>query len=462
MRTRLLGTVTLALALAACPVRAESADEIWRGEVSRLASPLIDAGLVPGMAVGIYDGGRTETYFLGVADPSAAAPVPPAADTIYEIGSISKVFTALLLADAAGRGEVKADDPLSALLPDGVEAPRRDGKEITLEHLATHFSGLPRLPDNMRGETLEDPYAGYTRENLFDFINGHRLGRAPGATYEYSNLGVGLLGTLLAQRGGSDYDALLRDRIAGPLGMTDTGVGLSPDQQRRLAPPHRGGLRVGNWGFDALAGCGGVRSTVHDMLLFMAAHVEPESTALRAAIVDASRRRRDVADTPWGMALGWHVAGDRSTLWHTGQTGGYSAAVFVNAAGKKGVVVLANGADSTVDALAERIIQAVFGMKVDPPKVRPSIPLADAQLEPLVGDYPSPIGLTMSIRRHNDALMAQLTGQPALRIFPESPTLFFYREVEAEIEFEVDADTKSAGALTLFQNGQKLRFERRR
>ncbi len=433
----------------------------WEAEVKQLAQPLIDAKIVPGLAIGVYDAGRLETYGLGVIDPAAKTKAAPSADTIYEIGSVTKVFTALLLADAAARGELKIDDSLCTLLPKDVECPKRDGQEITLEHLATHFSGLPRLPDNMGADSLDNPYADYTRNKLFAFLGQHRLRRTPGEEHEYSNLGAGLLGTLLADKSKSDYGTLLRDRIAKPLDMKDTCVRLSEQQKRRLAPPHRGGVRVSNWEFDALTGCGGIRSTVTDMLKFVAAHIDPGSTPFKEAVTNASRRRRDVPESPLGVALGWMIAGDRSTLWHNGQTGGYSAMLLVNPGGKKGVIVLANGADSTVDALGERIIQAIFGMKVDPPKVRPSVALTEAQLDQLVGEYPSALGFTITVTRQGDALMAQLTGQQALRIYPESATRFFYREVEAEIEFELDAKSKRASALTLFQHGREMRCERK-
>jgi len=430
-----------------------------QAEVRRLAQPLVDGRLVPGLAIGIYEDGRVQTYGLGVI--SKETPVAPDPDTIYEIGSVSKVFTGLLLAEAITRHEVALDTPLSRLLPPGVKPPKRDGREITLEDLATHFSGLPRIPDNMAADSLVNPYADYGRDKLFAFLNGYRLAREPGAEWGYSNLGMGLLGTLLADKAGSDYATLLRERIAKPLAMTGTSSTLSADQQRRLAPPHRGGLRVSNWDFAALAGCGAVRSTLNDLLKLVAAQVDPASIPLKNSIQFAAQRRRAIGQSGKSMALGWMIAADGSTLWHGGQTGGYSSAVFVNPRLKKGVVVLANGADSSVDVLGERLLQALAGMKVEPPKVRPSIPLAEAQLDRVVGDYVSTAGFIITITRSEDAVFAQLTGQPALHVYAESPKHFFYREVEAELEFEINPKTNHATAVTLFQNGKQLRCPRK-
>lgn len=378
-----------------------------QAEVQRLAQPLIDGHLVPGLAIGIYEAGHVESYGLGTV--SKEHPVAPDSNTIYEIGSVSKVFTGLLLADAVTRGEVALDTPLSRLLPRDVKPPKRDGREITLEELATHFSGLPRIPSNMAADSLVNPYADYGRDKLFAFLNGYQVPRQSEAQFQYSNLGMGLLGTLLADKAGSDYATLLHERIANPLAMTDTTVSLTTNQQHRLAPPHRGGLRVSNWDFSALAGCGAVRSTVNDLLKLIAAHVDSSSTPLRATIQLASQRRRLIPKTGRSIALGWQIARDGTTLWHTGQTGGYSSAVFVNPGLKKGVVVLANGADSAVDVLGERLIQALAGMNVQPPKVRRSIPLAEAQLDRLAGEYPSPAGFTITITRSEDALFAQFS-----------------------------------------------------
>jgi CubicO group peptidase (beta-lactamase class C family) len=420
---------------------------------------LVDGQLVPGMAIGIYEDGNIETYGLGVM--SKDQPAAPDASTIYEIGSVSKVFTGLLLAEAVTRKEVTLDTPLSRLLPPDVKPPKHDGQEITLEELATHFSGLPRIPSNMSANSLVNPYADYGKDKLFAFLNGYQVPEKPGAKFEYSNLGMGLLGTLLAHKAGVDYETLLHERITAPLAMTDTAVSLSTNQWRRVAPPHRGGVRVSNWDFTALAGCGGVRSTVNDLLKFVAAHIAPESSPMAASIQLASQRRRGIPETRRSMALGWEIAGDGTTLWHTGQTGGYSAAVFVNPPMKKGVVVLANGADSAVDVLGERLIQSLAGLKVQPPKVRRSISLSEAQLDRLAGEYPSPVGFTITITRSEDALFAQVTGQAAIRIHAESPTRFFYREVKAELEFEIDPKTERATAVTLFQNGKQFRCVRK-
>lgn len=432
----------------------------WGEDVRRLAQPLVDGKLVPGLVVGIWDQGKTSTFAFGRVN--AEKDEAPTADTVYEIGSVSKVFTAILLAEAVEHGEMKLDDPLSTLLPKDVKAPMFEGREIRLEDISTHFSGLPRLPSNMDASSLDNPYATYTREKLFEFVNGYALTRAPGEKYEYSNLAVGMLGTLLADKAKKSYESLLHDRVTGPLHMNDTTITLSEGQKARLAPGHRSGLAVSNWDLASLEGAGGIRSTVNDLLKLAAAQMEPEKSPLRGALTMVAERRKDIGGSNLGMGLGWHIAGDKSTRFHNGQTGGYSSAIFVNAGMKKGVVVLSNGADSAIDGLAENVLQTLAGMKIEPIRTRATISLTDAQIEPLLGVYQSGLGFDITVTRQGEAVLARLTGQQALRIWPETATKFFYREVVADVDFELDADGKSAKALTLHQNGRDMRCERKK
>jgi len=456
MKTPTLPTIFAAMIAGFSQLGGEIPDS-HEAEVKRLAQPLIDAQLMPGLAIGIYDNGHVETYGLGII--SKEHPTPPDANTLFEIGSVTKVFTSLLLAEAITRGEVALDTPLSRLLPPDVKPPKRDGEEITLEDLATHWSGLPRIPTNMV-DSLANPYAGYGRDKLLADLNDCQVSRKPGAEWQYSNLGMGLLGTLLADKAGMSYEKLLQQGITNPLSMADTTVSLSPGQQLRLAPPHRSGVRVPNWDFDALAGCGAIRSTVADLLKLIAAEIDPASTPLAAPIEFAAKRRRAIPGQATSMALGWWLAGDGTTLSHNGQTGGYSASVFVNPPLKKGIVVLSNGAASIVDSLGEKLFQSLAGMKVDPLKIRPAVRLPDAQLERLVGIYPSDAGFTITITRSEDFLFAQLTDQGALRIFAESPTRFFYRDVVAALQFEMDPTNDFPTAVTLLQNGKQFRCPR--
>lgn len=154
---------------------------------------------------------------------------PVDGDTVFEIGSITKVFTCLVLATMVERGEAALNDPVSRYLPEGVKVPERGGKQITLQDLATHTSGLPREPSNYSCPTdWSQPLHDYSAEELYAFLQEHELTRDIGVQFEYSNLGVALLGHTLECCTGADYETLAKTRILGPLGMNDTGISLTP------------------------------------------------------------------------------------------------------------------------------------------------------------------------------------------------------------------------------------------
>src|ERR1700685_2721492 len=244
-----------------------------------------------GIAVGVIDatGRRTVSYGKFDADDKRAVD----ADTIFEIGSVTKVFTSLLLADMVQRGEVALTDPVAKYLPPGVKVPERDGRQITLEDLATHTSGLPRLPSNLHSKDSANPYADYSVEQLYQFLAGYQLTRDIGSEYEYSNLGGGLLGHVLALRAGTSYEALVESRICTPLGMNSTRITLTPEMKARLAAGHDESLKtVENWDLPTLAGAGALLSTAHDMMTFIAVNLAHTNSPLPPAMAAMLKDRR--------------------------------------------------------------------------------------------------------------------------------------------------------------------------
>jgi len=296
-----------------------------------------------------------EGIVIGVIDPAGrrivargpAGAKPFNGDTMFEIGSMSKVFTSLLLADMVVRGEVSLDDPAAKYLPAGARLPERGGKQITLRDLATHSSGLPRLPDNMPFGNPANPYADYTEAMLLDFLGRYQLTRDIGSKYEYSNLGVGLLGYLLARRAGTSYEVLLKQRILDPLGMKDTAIALSADQKARFAQGHDAMMQPAMaWDLPTLAGAGGIRSTASDMLIFLRAAIGIRQTPLaRAFALMLAQRRPDVAPGV-DSGLAWMVAKSPrgEIIFHDGGTGGFRTSMAFDPAKHRGVVVLTNAA----------------------------------------------------------------------------------------------------------------------
>ena len=213
--------------------------------------PKTDTGIV----VGIVGPGGRRIVAAGKAGPGAVPSLD--ARTTFEIGSATKVFTAALLMDMVRRGEVSLTDPVAKYLPESVKVPARGGRQITLVDLATHTSGLPRLPSNLKPKDASNPYADYSVAQLYEFLSHYELTRDIGAQYEYSNLGMGLLGHALALKGGTGYETLVRTRILEPLRMRDTAITLSPALRSRLAAGHDArGSAVANWDIPTLAGAG--------------------------------------------------------------------------------------------------------------------------------------------------------------------------------------------------------------
>ncbi|MFD3721792.1 serine hydrolase domain-containing protein [Streptomyces sp. NPDC058674] len=277
----------------------------------------------------------------------------PGPDTLFEIGSVTKAFTALALARLTATGEAGLDEPLGDLLPEGTAVPSRGGERITLRHLATHTSGLPRLPKGMLlpallRPTKPDPYAHCSTDWLLSGLARTRLGAAPGARFRYSNLGSGLLGLALARRAGTDYETLVTRTICTPLGMGDTVVDVDAARAQRSARGHDRRRRpTPPWHLAGLSGAGGLRSTATDLAAFVRAQLDggPEPLA------DAIRLSRQVEYRTSAFAwvhLGWMAhrlhprQGAHLQIWHNGGTGGFSSFVGFDPEKRLGVIALAN------------------------------------------------------------------------------------------------------------------------
>jgi CubicO group peptidase (beta-lactamase class C family) len=402
---------------------------------------------------------------VGVIDPSGRRVVAYGntakggklvdADTVYEIGSITKVFTSLLLADMAQRGEVALTDPVSKYLPPNVKVPERGGKKITLIDLATHTSGLPRMPTNFHPKDAANPYADFTVAQLYEFLATVELTRDIGSKYEYSNLGGGLLGHALARRAGTDYETLVRTRILEPLAMKSTAITLSKSMKERLATGHDGALQpVSNWDIPTLAGAGALRSTTNDLLTFVGANLGIGKTPLAPAMAAMLATRRPTGNPNLEIALGWHVLtrNGQEIVWHNGGTGGYRTWIGFDPKSRTGVVVLSNTSTAVgPDDIGLHLLDPAVPL-LQPAKERHEVKVDAAVLEKYVGRYQLAPNFIITVTRQGDQLFAQATDQPRFEIFAESPREFFLKAVDAQLTFVVD-DTGRATSIVLHQNG---------
>ncbi len=354
-------------------------------------------------------------------------------DTVFEIGSITKVFTALLLAEMVTRGELALDDPVSKYLPARVRMPTRNGKQITLLDLATYTSGLPRMPTGIPLDG-DNPFAAYTVDQLYEFLAHHALRFDPGARYVYANLGFGLLGHVLALRADTSYEDLVVSRICAPLWMNDTRISLTASMRERLAAGHLSNLKpASNWDFPTLPGTGALRSTANDLLKFMRATCLGGGDArLRPAIELLLQTRRPGGASNTEVGLGWFIrSGDNDEIvWKDGMTGGYASFVGFSSQLRSGAIVLSNAANGIND----------IGLELTNPANRiaqypPEVTVDPALLASYEGNYQMAPRFHLAIRAEAGRLYVRATGQREYELFAEADNRFFMRFVDAQATF---------------------------
>jgi serine-type D-Ala-D-Ala carboxypeptidase/endopeptidase len=299
------------------------------------------------IVVGVVDEHGSQVVGYGKMDDGTGRDVD--GDTLFEIGSITKTFTGLLLQDMVERGEMKLDDPVAKYLPESVKVPTRKGREITLLQLATHTSGLPLLPDNLDPKRADNPYADYTVEKLYAFLSGYKLTQDPGGKYEYSELGMELLGHVIALNAGTNYESLVVDRICRPLGMNSTRVTLTPElKSRRVTGHDELGYAVPSLYFQTLVGGSGLHSTANDLLKYLSANLGLTSSSLTPLMEKTHVIRFQSVRKGVRNALAWSVVyypQGRKFIMHGGGTPGCTSFVVFDNARRRGVVVLCSSND---------------------------------------------------------------------------------------------------------------------
>lgn len=318
-----------------------------------------------GVTIGVWQHGVRRVFAYGTAKP----------DSIYEIGSVTKTFTGLILAAMIGEGQVKLDQPVRELLPAGTVA-KPEGREILLLDLVTQHSGLPRMPDNFKPTDQDNPYADYGTVQMYEFTRQHGVARPSDAGFVYSNFGFGLLGQALVNRAGISYEALLKQEITLPLGMKDTTVTLNPAQQSRFITGHDPLHQPAHaWDLVAFAGAGAIRSTADDLLNYVQAQLHPEKlpAAARslAAAIRLSHELRDSGPPSMHIGFAWLHEDDTGTYWHDGGTGGYSSYVFFNPDEDAAGVVLVNTTLGPRGSLANVIGQHIAQRFAGKPAIEP-------------------------------------------------------------------------------------------
>ncbi len=317
---------------------------------------------IPALSVGVVRGDALAyASAFGVADRATSRPATT--QSVYRVASFTKIFTAALLVSLRDAGVVKLDDPVAQHLPADVSVPTdpRGAPHITLRHLATHTSGLPRVPDNIRPKA-GDMYGGYTTEQLYAAMRTAKLDAPIGAACEYSNFGMGLLGHALERAAGKSYESLLIERLFAPLGMTQTRIHISPDARGDYATGYLmfSDTPAVEWDFGCLAGCGAVASNVPDLARFLSLQFRAGQAGVTplsgGSLLEMHTPQRILEGWKLGVGLGWHILMDDQigeVVWHNGSTFGHGSFVGFSPTRKLGVIILMNRGN--VDGAADEI-----------------------------------------------------------------------------------------------------------
>ncbi len=326
--------------------------------VSEMES-LIKAGNLTGLAFGYVNGEESEIICLGTTSSDKKQPIDR--QTIFEMGSVTKVFTVLLAQQQLTKDGLNLETPISKLLPGETLAPDLFKNGVTFLNLVLHNSGLPRMPANMQPTDQLQPYDGYTAQHLFEFLATHTLEIKPGQKYSYSNLGTGLLGHLMEVYRGKSFFSLLHENILKPLKMTETFIDLPETLRSRMAQGYyhddKDGLTpVPAWKFGVLAGCGALKTTSDDFLTFLRANISPDNSPIGNLLHESHQIQFDCGENNLKVCLGWHCFDQNQArfIWHNGATYGFSSFLGFSPEKRFGFFILANfwSLDGKIDRLA--------------------------------------------------------------------------------------------------------------
>jgi D-alanyl-D-alanine-carboxypeptidase/D-alanyl-D-alanine-endopeptidase len=379
----------------------------------------------------------------------------PPANARFEIGSISKAFVGVLIAEMVERGEMKLDEPLEALVPKGTATPVIAQRPITLTDLLTHTSGLPALPPGFapKGGT-NNPYAEVGAELVYGALAKVTLPGPPPQAYSYSNWAFMILSDAAARRAGKPFDRLLRERVLDPLRLDDTVVARND----RLVGGHTSyGAATANWDFPVnFAGAGGVRCTLADLVRFarvMLGEVPAATPAsLKRALIAARTKLRPVNEK-LDLGFAWHLLkspGRPDLTFHNGMTGGFSSTLVLDLANRRAAIVLAD-AFGGFDDLAFRLLDPKAPLAAPRRVVALDLPAA----EKAVGRYQIAPGFVLTVSFVDDRLYAQATGQSRFELLQDSRGDYYTTVTDLLVRFKRDADGRAEG-LTLFQGGAAL------
>ncbi|MHC4457483.1 MAG: serine hydrolase [Planctomycetota bacterium] len=407
----------------------------------------VDRGYNVGIVVGIVSPTGTEYFSYGKTAVSGGQTVNE--NTVFEIGSITKVFTALLLADMVEKGELSFHDPIEKYLPNSVSVPKRKNQSITLLHLTMLSSGLPMMPDNLDPtKNLDNPLASYTVEQMYDFLSNFRLKYDIGTQCEYSNCGHALLGHILSLKNSTSYEGLVKERITSELGMTSTTIELTQEMRNRLAKPHAGVIEIPDFELSAtFAGSGALRSTARDMVKFLEACLGLKSTRLQPAfktIYELLREPPGTYEKPAGSVWSLRTNGDQTVRWFEGITLGQHSFIGFSKEEQKGVVVLSNTREEIKD-IGFHLLNADSTLLEWPVPTKVSA----KKLKSYAGRYQLESAEIKVLLQNGHLVLVKKWNQIPIKcmLHAKSESEFWNRAFGLQITFQIDAKGEAVGLL---------------
>lgn len=426
----LIASVPLAVLLAA-PAHALEDAELIRLVGQRLHGDRTGAC----MAVAVVERDRVARTFQ-CADDRDLARIGP--DAAFEIGSVSKTMTATLLADLIGQGKGSLDDTLASWLPEGTVVPDYQGQPVLLRHVVTHTSGLPALPSRLGATDMAVPYAHLDEAALLASLGDAELAAAPGSRFEYSNFASMLLSYAVARRAGTDFESLLRQRLFAPLGMEGAYVDDRPEGVRAVAGHTPNTRTAPAWRFAVdLAGVGGVRATLDDMVRYVQGNLGWIDAPIRPAL---ETTHVQLSEQP-AMGMNWMrvPVNGRTVLMHEGGTGGFSSFVSVDPQRRRGVVILSDTSWNSIGSLGSlglHLVDEAFPLG----KPRKAVAPEPALLEALAGEYRLQGATKMTLRPRDGRLHVQAEGQDEQAMGYDDAGDFYPLEVDAILHPQRRAD----------------------
>ncbi|TRZ41781.1 serine hydrolase domain-containing protein [Robertkochia solimangrovi] len=408
----------------------------------------VDNTTNPSIAIGISDSLGQHFFVYGYKDTEHHLKADK--NTLYEIGSITKTFTGLLLASMSIEGLLDPKEAVSEFLPDNIELKDPEGKPVNLKQLATHSSGLPRLSDNLDPSTPEDPYKNYSWENMLQYLKTYSPSiKSKG--FSYSNLGFGLLGEILGSITGGTYTSTLRKKVIIPLQLEHTYIQVPEQSAKNLASPYQGTTKVSPWHFKAYAGAGALKSTIEDLLKYGCAYLDKSSPLADAMELAGTIQFTDQRKDNHGYA--WFLD-QKGRLYHEGGTGGFRSYICIDKNTGRVITILTNTATGDLNDLFLHLIDP----EINPILLSKETPVTAEELKEYTGTYINDAyGMQLLLSPEENHLISKLTGQPPYPIYYRGENSFFYKVVNASIIIDRDEFDNVVG-LILKQNGQELLF----